>query len=236
MLAAVEQVTGLPVPVTVGPAGPVTRRGWSPPPTGPPTRLGWTPELDLPDMVADAWAFASAPDGHPVSAAGSVPAQPSPADPEGVFSAPGRVNLIGEHTDYNTGLVLPFAIDARADGGRPQRSGDVVRVASAQRPGTVDTRSRWTDLHPGSAAARRLVRRMRSGWCGRCGEAGHPVERVDLALDSAVPSGAGLSSSAAVECAIALAVSTLSGVDLTRRSWPGSRSGRRTTSSGCRAG
>src|SRR6188472_4059636 len=57
--------------------------------------------------------------------------------PEETCSAPGRVNLIGEHTDYSGGLVLPFAIDARAELAAAPNSDDVVRVTSAQRPGQL---------------------------------------------------------------------------------------------------
>ncbi len=134
------------------------------------------------------------------------------ADPDGIFSAPGRVNLIGEHTDYNNGLVLPFAIDARAEVAARRSAGSVVRVVSGQRPGTpaaypVD------QIVPGSPSAQ--------GWSAylfgvvwALREAGLPIAGVDLALDSTVPSGAGLSSSAAVECATVLALSQLFGVDL----------------------
>ena len=80
-------------------------------------------------MVADAWAVRAAdlrrrgrPGHHTVTAATRPPgdsaadlfAEAFGREPDGLFSAPGRVNLIGEHTDYNNGLVLPFAIDARA--------------------------------------------------------------------------------------------------------------------------
>ena len=130
-------------------------------------------------------------------------------EPDGVFSAPGRVNLIGEHTDYTGGLVLPFAIDARAQLAAGRAPSGTIRVVSAQKPG--DVVSVPVDaIVPGSPAV--------AGWPGyllgafwAVRETGRPIEPVDLVLDSQVPSGAGLSSSAAVECATVLAVSALSG-------------------------
>jgi galactokinase len=130
-------------------------------------------------------------------------------EPDGVFSAPGRVNLIGEHTDYNGGLVLPFAIDARARIAAGRADSSTVRVVSAQKPGEVVSVA-LADISPGSPPV--------AGWPGyllgsfwSLGTTGRPIEPVDLVLDSQVPSGAGLSSSAAVECATVLAVSTISG-------------------------
>jgi galactokinase len=131
------------------------------------------------------------------------------SEPAGVFSAPGRVNLIGEHTDYNDGLVLPFAIDARAVVAADLNDDGVVRVVSAQRaddPVEVPLAM----LNPGSG-----------GWPAyplgviwSLAQHDIVVGGIDLALDSTVPTGAGLSSSAAVECATALAVSSLIGIDL----------------------
>ena len=130
-------------------------------------------------------------------------------EPDGVFSAPGRVNLIGEHTDYTGGLVLPFAIDARAQLAAGRASSGTIRVVSAQKPGEV-VNVPVDAIVPGSPAV--------AGWPGyllgafwAVRETGRPIEPVDLVLDSQVPSGAGLSSSAAVECATVLAVSALSG-------------------------
>lgn len=133
--------------------------------------------------------------------------------PDGVFSAPGRVNLIGEHTDYNNGLVLPFAIDARARVAARRIDEPVIRVVSVQREGAV-IEAPLSVLQPGSAAA--------TGWpayvlgtAWALIQAGIDIPGAELALDSSVPVGAGLSSSAAVECASGLALSTLAGVRLT---------------------
>ena len=128
------------------------------------------------------------------------------AAPDMVTSAPGRVNLIGEHTDYNGGLVLPFAIDSRATVAARARTDGMFRVVSAQRPDEIVHSS--ADPVPGSVP----------GWAGYVVGAawalrrrGHDVPGFDLAVDSTVPVGAGLSSSAALECAAALSMSTLAG-------------------------
>jgi galactokinase len=134
------------------------------------------------------------------------------ADPAGTWSAPGRVNLIGEHTDYSDGLVLPFAIDERAQVAiGPSRDGQ-FHVVSAQRGGGVLSVSA-SDLAPGGRTAR--------GWQAyplgvvwALTERGYDVPPLSIALDSTVPAGAGLSSSAAVECAATLAISGHVGLDL----------------------
>ena len=129
-----------------------------------------------------------------------------------MFSAPGRVNLIGEHTDYTGGLVLPFAIDARAAMAAASNDDDTIRVVSAQRPGKAVSVP-LSELRPDAPAVRSWAGYVfGSVWALR--QAGYPVGGLDLALDSEVPSGAGLSSSAAVECVTTLAVSTLSGLQL----------------------
>ncbi len=128
----------------------------------------------------------------------------------GMFSAPGRVNLIGEHTDYNNGLVLPFAIDARARVAIAPADHGQLRMVSAQQPGDPVAYD-LGDRTPGRV----------TGWAGYVAGAawaltdrGYSLDLlsgVDLALDSQVPIGAGLSSSAAMECAAALALATLAG-------------------------
>ncbi len=134
-------------------------------------------------------------------------------EPAGRYSAPGRVNLIGEHTDYNNGLVLPFAIDARARVAVARNDDDLVRVVSAQRPGPAVElplrRIRPTaGEHDWSSYVFGVFWSLSEGLGDGHGRA---LGGVDLALDSTVPVGAGLSSSAAVECATALAFSSLFG-------------------------
>ena len=129
--------------------------------------------------------------------------------PDGVWSAPGRVNLIGEHTDYNQGLCLPMALPHRTSVAARLRADRTVRVWSVQSGElvTVDL----DDVAPGAP----------SGWAAyvvgvfwALEQAGHRVAGADLAVDGRVPLGAGLSSSAALECAVAVALSDLSGLGL----------------------
>lgn len=124
--------------------------------------------------------------------------------PVGVWSAPGRVNLIGEHTDYNDGFVFPFAIDRRTTVAVGDREDRLVRVASTFSPDLVEVH--LDELTPDAV----------SGWAAyplgvvwAFGEHGADLEHargVDLHIDSEVPVGAGLSSSAAIECAVAVAL------------------------------
>jgi galactokinase len=128
--------------------------------------------------------------------------------PERLASAPGRVNLIGEHMDYNGGEVLPIAIDHRtyvAVSAVADR--DVTRVASATHEsiGTFDAREpvrsgEWWDYIAG------VVRALSAG--------GANIPQLDIAVSSDVPAGAGLSSSAALEVATAFAIADLLGLGL----------------------
>ena len=129
--------------------------------------------------------------------------------PDGVWWAPGRVNLIGEHTDYNDGFVFPFAIGlgtaaaaAARDDGRlrcwsleEDETGDVAIAELA--PGRVEG---WTAYVQGIAWALR--------------EDGVELPGADVLVATSLPLGSGLSSSAALECAVGLALADLAGADV----------------------
>jgi galactokinase len=130
---------------------------------------------------------------------------------DGLWSAPGRVNLIGEHTDYNLGFVLPFAIDRRTLVAAGLRDDSIIRVAS-----TFDDDAIEIDLRDLARAQQSGVLR---GWSayplgvawalGEFGADLAAVPGVDLVIESNVPVGAGLSSSAAIESAVAVALDDL---------------------------
>ena len=122
--------------------------------------------------------------------------------------APGRVNLIGEHTDYNGGLALPFALDRSTTATVTARDDELVRIRSRQidEPwqgglDEVGTATGWAAYAAGVLWALR-----EDGW---------EVPGLDVEIDSTVPLGAGLSSSAALEVSVAVAVAGLLGRDLT---------------------
>jgi galactokinase len=132
--------------------------------------------------------------------------------PAGMWSAPGRVNLIGEHTDYNGGFVLPFAIDRRTVVAAGRRTDGTLRVISLQRPDDVVTADVAT-LQPGD----------RSGWSAyvlgtiwALRASGLDIGALDLVIDGGVPVGSGLSSSAALECAVACAATELHDIEIPR--------------------
>ena len=121
--------------------------------------------------------------------------------PEVIAQAPGRVNLIGEHIDYSEGFVLPFAIDSVTTAAISKRSDNQVRVTSAQQSGNVVT----TDLS-------RIAEKSGEGWVRYVLGVIWALDidhGVDIYIDGKVPLGAGLSSSAALECSVAIALNHL---------------------------
>jgi galactokinase len=127
------------------------------------------------------------------------------AEPEGVWHAPGRVNLIGEHTDYNEGFVLPFALSQGVRAAASRRGDGVLELRSRQAPGQPAAVP-LTALAPGSV----------TGWAAypagaawALAKTGLPIRGTSVAIDADLERGAALSSSAALECATALALTEL---------------------------
>jgi galactokinase len=127
------------------------------------------------------------------------------------WAAPGRLNLIGEHTDYNDGYVLPLALPYATTATVAGRDDGTLRLRSVQRG---DATLRVADLVPGAV----------EGWAAYAAgvvwalrEAGHDVGGLDIVVDGDVPEGAGLSSSAALECSVAAAVNDLLDLGLDQR-------------------
>ncbi|HEY9350525.1 MAG TPA: galactokinase family protein, partial [Acidothermales bacterium] len=131
--------------------------------------------------------------------------------PDGHWFAPGRVNLIGEHTDYNDGFVLPLALGQGVVAAARARDDDVLRVRSRQEREPVEVR--LVDIAPDTV----------DGWSAYVAgiawalrQRGHQVPGIDVLVDGDVPAGAGLSSSAALECSVALAWNDLADLRLSR--------------------
>jgi galactokinase len=133
------------------------------------------------------------------------------SEPEGVWAAPGRVNLIGDHTDHNDGFVLPLAIDRHVVAAVARRDDERIRAWSLQEPAIA------------TFELGRIGRGEPGGWAGYVAgvawalrERGVSIGGFDMVLDGAIPPGAGLASSAAVECATALALADVFDTGLSR--------------------
>ncbi|WP_316670052.1 galactokinase [uncultured Propionibacterium sp.] len=135
-------------------------------------------------------------------------------DPAGVWAAPGRVNLIGEHLDYNGGPSVPIALPHATYAALSPREDDRVRIASAGADPEL-----WTgaldDVRPGGDQPTWVSYALGAAWV--LARAGHALRGVDAAIVSCVPASAGLSSSAAIECAVGLALVDVLGLPVGRR-------------------
>ena len=133
--------------------------------------------------------------------------------PAGCWAAPGRINIIGEHTDYNDGYVLPIALRYGVLVAASRRADRAILASSLQKGG-IPVTVEENQLHPGAV----------NGWVAypagivwALRRAGHDVGGVNLVLDGDVAIGGGLSSSAALECAVALACADMFSLDLSRQ-------------------
>jgi galactokinase len=129
-----------------------------------------------------------------------------------VFSAPGRVNLIGEHTDYNEGFVLPFAIDKRTFVGIVPRTDRLIRAHTV----TLDKSAEFSLDDPVDDASKSWTVYIK-GMAEVLRRQGIEVSGADILIDSDVPFGAGLSSSAALEVSLGLAMSEMAETAIDRR-------------------
>lgn len=131
--------------------------------------------------------------------------------PDGAWWAPGRVNIIGEHTDYNGGYVLPIALPTGTVAVARKRDDDLIRLASEGK--RVEIRlgdiKRYTDLADGDAGLGWAAYAAGAGWAAA--QDGLDVPGVDIAFTANVPRGAGLSSSASLSCSTASAWNDLAG-------------------------
>ncbi|KYH45070.1 galactokinase [Branchiibius sp. NY16-3462-2] len=134
------------------------------------------------------------------------------AEPDGVWFAPGRVNIIGEHTDYNDGFVLPIALAEGTWVAARRRDDDTVRLhTDSSDVSDQSVTLRLGDLHEGQSVGWASYA-AGVGWAAA--QRGLEVPGLDIAVASNVPTGAGLSSSAALSCGTARAWVDLAGWSL----------------------
>ncbi|MFI7341893.1 galactokinase [Streptomyces sp. NPDC050085] len=129
-------------------------------------------------------------------------------EPAGVWAAPGRVNLIGEYTDFNEGFVMPLALPHTAVAAAAKRSDGVLRLHSADIDAPV-AELRVDELTPLSKYGQGGWAAYPAGVVWALRDAGHAITGADIHLASTVPTGAGLSSSAALEVVTAAALNEL---------------------------
>ncbi|GGH65885.1 galactokinase [Rothia aerolata] len=161
-------------------------------------------------------------------------------EPAGVYSAPGRVNLLGEHIDYCGGTVLPFALPQRTFAAMAPRADGQVRAVTAQ--GDAGAAASGGEVK--SVALAEVEPGKLSGWLSYVAGVPWAMEQeslgslgtlgADIAIDSSVPLGAGLSSSAALECSVAVGFDDLlSATDSSRERLADTDSGRAALATAC---
>lgn len=126
-----------------------------------------------------------------------------------IFRAPGRVNLIGEHTDYNDGFVMPCAIDFAAFVAASERQDRKIRVASSNFDGEYEF-----DLDAPNVEITENWAKYVQGVALILEKSGHRLKGANLLIDSNVPIGAGLSSSAALEVSTGFALASISNIEI----------------------
>jgi galactokinase len=151
-----------------------------------------------------------------MTAASDLLASITDREPAGEWSAPGRANLIGEHTDYNEGFVLPFAIEHRTSAAVALRDDDVLRVVSTFADGAVEVSLAELDRVIAEGGLDWAAYPLGVAWALRAAAADAAPRGVDIAIASDVPVGAGLSSSAAIEGAVAGALNDVWSAGLDR--------------------
>lgn len=131
--------------------------------------------------------------------------------PDFLVAAPGRVNLIGEHIDYCDGFVMPFAIDRYVVMAASKNGSSVSRWSSAGQPDA------FIDLSQPQVMAEPTWANYLRGVIEGFRRLGYEIPGIDVAVVSSVPRGAGLSSSAALECAVATLLESVLGIELAKR-------------------
>ncbi|HYK56892.1 MAG TPA: galactokinase [Flavisolibacter sp.] len=127
-----------------------------------------------------------------------------------LFRSPGRVNIIGEHTDYNNGFVLPAAIDKAIYIGISKRNDDVISLYSEEFHESFETKV--SEVKPTDKGWPNYI----LGIVDQLNKKGHAITGFNLNIDGDIPIGSGLSSSAAVECATGFALNEVFGLNLSR--------------------
>jgi len=128
-----------------------------------------------------------------------------------VVRSPGRVNIIGEHTDYNNGFVLPAAIDKAIYVGISPRNDELIKLYSGEFDESFETAV--NELKPADKSWTNYI----SGVAGQLKKRGYAIKGFNLAVDGDVPIGSGLSSSAAVECATAFALNEIFQLNISKK-------------------